>query len=74
VHFPILELQFLSNPDPTLNFLSTLTTKSTVSVDTDHDSTGVQSRSPPALMRQSMTKEPAQHMKLPQILLGAMFA
>jgi len=31
-------------------------------------------KQPPALMSQSMTKDPAQHTKLPQILLGALFA
>jgi len=34
----------------------------------------MQSRPPPALMSQSMMKEPAQHMKLPHVLLGAKFA
>jgi len=74
VGVPKRALQFSNNPDPTNNFLSTPTTKSAVSVDTDHVSTGMQSRPPPALMSQSMTKEPAQHTKSPQILLGAMFA
>jgi len=31
------------------------------------------SKPPPALMSQSMTKEPAQHTKLPKLLLGALF-
>jgi len=68
------ESQFLNNPDPTPNFLSTPTMKSAVFVHTDHVSTGMQSRPAPSLMSQSMTKGPVQHMKLPQILLGAMFA
>jgi len=33
--------KFLNNPDPTHNFLSTPTTKSTVPVDTDHVSIGM---------------------------------
>jgi len=68
-----MQLQFLNNPESTHSFLSTLITKSTVSVDTDHVSTGV-SRPPPALTSQSMMKESAQHMKLAQILPCAMFA
>jgi len=56
---PKRELQFLNNPDPTHNFLSTLTTKSAVPVDTDNISTCVWSRPPPALMSQSMTKQSA---------------
>jgi len=63
-----------SKSNPQLLTVSTLTTKSTVPADTHPDSIGMQSSSPPALMSQPMTKEPAQHMKLPQILLGAMFA
>jgi len=66
--------QHQNNPDPTHNFLSTPTTKSTVPADTDHIPIGMQSRPPPALMSQSMTKEPAQHTKSPQILVDAMFA
>ena len=68
------EMQFLNNQDPTHNFFSTPTTKSTMPVDTDHVSIGMWSRWPPALMIQSMTKEPVQSTKSPQILLGAMFA
>jgi len=68
------DLTFSNNPDPTHNFLSTPTTKSTVPVDTDRVSTGVQSRPPPTLMSQSMTKEPVQHTKLPHVLPGATFA
>jgi len=62
-----------NNPDPTHNFLSTTMMKSTVHADTGDVCTGMQSRSPPALTSQSMTKESAQHTQLPQILLGAMF-
>jgi len=51
------ELQFLNNPDQTHNFLSTLTMKSAVHADTDHDSTCVCSRPTPAMMSQPMTKE-----------------
>jgi len=65
------ELQLSNNSDSTNNSLSTLTTNSTLPLDTDHISTGVQSRPPSALMSQSMTKEPAQDSKLPQILLGS---
>jgi len=65
------ELQFLNNQDPTHNFSSTLTTKSVVPADTDCVSTGIQSRSSPALMSQSMTKESAENTKLPPILVGA---
>jgi len=73
---PKRESQFSNNPDPTHNFLSTqlVTTKSTALVDTDCVSTGVQSRLPPVLMSQSMMKELAHHAKLPQVLMGAMFA
>jgi len=71
---PKKELQFSNNQDPTQNSSSTLTTKSTVPADTDHISTGLQSRPSPTLMSQSMTKEQAQHAKLSQILPGAMFA
>jgi len=71
---PRRELQFLNNQDPTHNFLWTLTTKSRVSADTCHIFTDMQSRPSPALMSQSMRNEPAQHKKLPQILLGEMFA
>jgi len=39
--------QFLKNPDPTHNVLSTLTTKSVVPVDADPISTGMQTRPPP---------------------------
>jgi len=38
---PKKDLKFLNNPDPTHNFLSTPTTKSTVPVDTDHVSIGM---------------------------------
>jgi len=62
-----------NNPDPTHNFLSTPTMKSAVHADTGDVCTGMQSRRPPALTSQSMTKELAQHTQLPQILLGAMF-
>jgi len=69
------ELQFFNNPDPTHSFLSTPTAKSRV----------LRCRHMPrfhrhakqtttALMSQSMIKESAQHAKLPQVLLGAMFA
>jgi len=68
------ELQFSNNPDLPPNFLLTPTTKSTVHVDTDHVSICLQSRPPPTLICQSITKELAQHRMLPQILLGAMFA
>jgi len=72
---PKCELQFLNNPDPTHNFLSTPTTKSVMPVNTDPISMGVQSRPPPpALMGQSMRTESAQHTKLPQIGPDAMFA
>jgi len=50
---PKRELQFLDSPDPT--------TKHVVPADTDHVSMGMQSRPPPSLMSQSMTK--AQHTK-----------
>jgi len=74
---PKKDLKFTNNRDPTRNFSSTPTTKSAVPavhVDIDHVSTGMQSRPPPALMSQLMTKEPAQHTKLPHVSLGAMFA
>jgi len=51
------ELPFSNIPDPTNNFLSIPTMKSSVLADTDHASIGVQSRPPPALISQSMTKE-----------------
>jgi len=73
-HSHVCDLKCSNNPDPSHNFLSTPTTKSAVPVDTDHVSMGVQSRPPPALTSQSMTKEPAQNTKLPQILPVAMFA
>jgi len=71
---PKKELQFSNTPNPTHIFLSTLTTKSTVRVDTDPVSISLQSRPSPSLMSQSMTKELVQHTKLPQILLDAMSA
>jgi len=71
---PKRELQFSNNPDSTHNVSSTQITKSMAPADTDHVSIGVWSRPPPTLMSQSMTKEPAQHTKSPQLLLRAMFA
>ena len=47
--------------------------KSTVPADTTPSSICMESRPPPALMSQSMTKKSIQH-KLPQISIGAIFA
>jgi len=51
---PKRELQFLNNPNPTHNILSTPTT-----ADKEHVPMGMQSRPAPTLMSQSMMKEPA---------------
>jgi len=71
---PRRELQFSNNPDPTNSFLSPPTTKCACGHRPRFRRPRLQSRPPPALTSQSMTKEPTQHTKFDQILLRAMFA